>query len=165
MGQSNKNQYILLVGACGTGKTWVMKKLIDKLGASEKYKLGRIAYRSNGRTNILGKYDGSTFEGSDKLSMAAMADFEDYLYYTKSKTTIAEGDRFTNSTFLNKAQPIVIKILGDGKEGREKRGSQQTERQIKSIATRVKNIEAHIHVENSQQALETILKLLEDESN
>lgn len=155
---------ILIIGECGVGKTWVMKKLIDHYEASKNYALGRIKYKSNGEINILGKYTGETFEGSDKLSMSAISDIEDYAAYNARKHSIAEGDRFTNSRFIKTMNPTIIRILGDGKEGRDKRGSKQSERQIKSIRTRVNGIKPNIEVDNSQECLEAIIKIIENEN-
>jgi hypothetical protein len=153
---------VLLIGACGVGKTWVMKQLIKLKGANLTYKIGMIYYHSNSLVNIIGKYDNSTFEGSDRLSMAAVKDIAAFMVRNYDKINIYEGDRFTNSTFITAASPIIVKIQGHGDEGRRLRGSQQTDRHIKSIATRVSNISAHHDVENSDEALFLILKLIED---
>lgn len=153
---------LLIIGTCGTGKTWVMKQLMKHLGISSiySYKTGLYTYLKKGGVMLLGKYDGSTFEGSDRLSMSIMTDnpkmkaeFEDHI-------VIGEGDRFTNSTFINTFKPTILKINGDGVEGRLKRGSSQTERHLKSIATRVNNIEADHEFENSQECLDYITKIL-----
>lgn len=154
---------ILIIGACGSGKTYVMRQLIEHLGAVKRFKIGTVSYASNGKTNILGKYDGTMFEGSDRLSMGVMKDVPDYIAYSKGKTTIAEGDRFTNKKYIELTQSTVIKILDTGDEGRKRRGSKQTERHVKAIATRVKNLEADYDVENSQECLELIKKLLKQE--
>lgn len=153
---------ILLIGACGVGKTWVMKKLIQAEGAIYTYKTGLIYYHSNKRVNIIGKYDNSTFEGSDRLSMAAIKDIGLFLQVNADMINIFEGDRFTNSTFIRAACPNIVKIVGDGAAGRLKRGSNQTERHIKSINTRVANITSNHDVIDSEEALFIIQKLIED---
>lgn len=160
---SKKN--ILITGCCGTGKTWVMKELIKNLNCKKKVKLGTIEYRSNGNVNILGKYTGETFDGSDRLSMAVMKDLEPYLNYNKGKQTIAEGDRFTNKNFIQRTNPFIICIKGNGMEGRIKRGSNQSERHLKAIETRVRNIKADFYAENSKEALYKILSILDHENN
>lgn len=153
---------ILLVGACGAGKTWVMQQLISKLNLNITGKVGMVLFHRNEKYAVLGKYDGSVFQGSDKLSMAVMRDLPDFLDYTKSKklNVICEGDRFMNSTFIETAKPVTIKITSDGSTGRKKRGSSQTERQLKSVATRVSKVKADYEVDNSDQALKKILALL-----
>lgn len=147
---------ILIIGACGVGKTWVMKQLLcidDK-----RFKLGKINFHENDSRIIVGKYDGSVFEGSDRLAMTAITDISRVIAYAKGKKTVWEGDRFMNSTFIEKAKPIVLRIMGDGQEGRRKRGSQQSERQIKAIATRVSKITPHMTFDNSEECLIYLLQ-------
>lgn len=155
---------ILVIGACGSGKTWVMKELIKRFKCIQLGKIGMFLFHRSpdGHTMVLGKYDGSTFEGSDKLSMAVMRDLPRFLDVTKSRKgwIICEGDRFTNSTFIEGAKPIVIKIADDGTVGRKKRKSNQTERQIKSIATRVSKIPYKHLVMSSNDALDLIVDYL-----
>ena len=119
---------ILLTGACGSGKTWVFKNIIDLL-KTKSAKSGLIRFRIDEVKNIaiMGVYDGTTFEGSDRLSMAIMKDINILYLLKKQKniTLLAEGDRFTNSTFIEKLQPIIIKIEDDGEIGRKKRNSTQ----------------------------------------
>lgn len=147
---------ILIIGCCGVGKTWVMKNLLTQ--NDKKYKLGKIYFHENEKMIIIGKYDGSVFQGSDRLSMSAITDIEKIFKYANNKLTIWEGDRFMNKTFLAKGKPFIIKIKGDGAEGRKKRGSEQSARQIKSIQTRVLNIKEDLIVENSMECLNFILK-------
>lgn len=71
---------------------------------------------------------------------------------------IAEGDRFTNSTFINDFKPYVLRIKGNGVEGRLKRGSNQTERHLKSMTTRVNNVEHDLAFENSTECLTWLIK-------
>jgi len=145
----------LIIGECGVGKTWVMRQLLK---GSKGYKLGLNYFNETDRNIIVGKYDGSLFEGSDKLSMAVMKDLDKMLLYIdkSKKISVFEGDRFMNSNFIKKANPFIIKIKGDGKGGRLKRKTNQSERQLKTIKTRVTNIVATKEVENSNQCLELI---------
>ena len=155
-------QKILLIGECGVGKTWVMQELLRTTHLPQEHKLNKFVFTETQCIIIVGKYDGSVFQGSDRLSMAVMSDLQLMLDYSSqvNKTTIYEGDRFTNSKFIAKADPYIVKIAGDGELGRKKRNSKQSERQIKSIKTRVSNIEANIVVENSDRALELIRHLI-----
>jgi GTPase SAR1 family protein len=160
---------ILLIGACGSGKTWVMNELLKNVLDTKKAKVGLNSFRIDEikKVLILGIYDGTTFEGSDKLSMGVMADV-DKLKAIQGKhnlTIIAEGDRFTNATFIKKFNPFIIKISDLGEVGRLKRNSSQSERHIKSILTRVTNIKENILVNNSSDALEIIKKILTYEKN
>lgn len=152
---------ILLIGATGTGKTWVMKELIGL--RPTPFTAGLIKGLESSGTLYLGVYDGSTFEGSDKLSMAVAKDFDllQSLQDSLKFNIVCEGDRFTNSKFIEMFSPIIVKINGDGAEGRRKRGTIQSERHIKSIKTRVDNIKPTYQADNSKQALEIIKKLLD----
>lgn len=146
---------ILIVGECGVGKTWVMNQFIAK---SKGYKLGMFYFNETDKYIVIGKYDKSTFEGSDRLSMAVMKDLDKMINYINKKNKIAlfEGDRFMNKNFIKKANPYIIKIQGDGKGGRLKRGSAQSKRQLKSIKTRVANIKNSIEAINSKDCLKII---------
>ena len=111
---------------------------------------------------LMGIYDGSLFQGTDKLSMAVMSDVDELLEHGKDKIIIAEGDRFTNSKYIEKANPLIVRIIGDGSKGRKLRESSQTDRQIKSIKTRVNNIVLKnnmnvVNAKDSSNALEIIL--------
>lgn len=151
---------ILLIGMCGTGKTWVMEQLIQYYVLSHRKKLGKIYYHTDNRIIVLGKYDGSMFQGTDRLSMSVMTDVDTFIEHSKEKIIIAEGDRFTNGKFIAKANPIIIKITDDGAVGRMKRDSKQTDRHLKSIQTRVSNIQATHEVINSIEALNLIKQLI-----
>ena len=148
----------LIIGQCGVGKTWLMKKLIEQYETTSKGKLGKVNFNLNETKNIyiLGNYDGTMYEGSDKLSMAVASDFQllyHYMLTIENPIVICEGDRFTNKTFLQTFKPTIIKIKGDGETGRLIRNSSQSERQLKSIATRISNIKEHIAFEDSNETL------------
>ena len=157
---------ILLVGMCGVGKTWVMKSLIASRDSWAARKIGKVLFLETDDLIIVGKYDNTTFEGSDRLSMSVMTDVPKMLKYIEqqNKMAVFEGDRFTNSKFIALADPCIVKILGDGAQGREARGSQQSERHLKSIATRVGNIQEHKAVKNSTEALELVKSLINEKS-
>lgn len=150
---------ILLIGGCGSGKTYVMKQLLNNLETKiAKIGLFRFCIDESKNIAILGVYDGTTFEGSDKLSMAIMKDAQIMrkLQTSKNITIICEGDRFTNSTFIKTFEPIIIKINDKGEKGRKIRNSTQSDRHIKAIQTRVDNIKEHYLVNNSTEALELV---------
>ena len=156
---------ILICGPCGAGKTWVMKEFLSGL-TTRKFKLGRFLFHESENIIVVGKYEGSTFEGSDRLSMAVMGDIKAMLDYIKKvkKTALFEGDRFTNSKFIEKADPAIIKITDDGAKGRKLRGSNQTERHLKSISTRVRNINAHKEFPDSESCLNYLKEIIVDYS-
>lgn len=148
---------ILIIGACGVGKTYVMQHIIKTYKANTPAKVGQLNYTTNGTVNVTGVYDGSTFQGSDRLSMSVMTSVDEYLQQATG-VTFYEGDRFTNQKFIAKANPFIIRIQGNGEQGRKLRGSSQTDRQIKSIQTRVSNITPHVEVPNST----TLIHFIDD---
>lgn len=161
------NNIILIIGTCGTGKTWVMKQLIDYFDISHvyHYKTGLYTYLKKGGIIIVGKYENTIFDGSDRLSMSIMKDNNLVKsIFENSSFVFLEGDRFTNSTFIEQFKPFIIKIEGDGKEGRALRGSNQTERHIKSITTRVNNITPHISVNSSKECFEYLINKINAET-
>ena len=75
----NTNKCILLIGACGSGKTWVMTKLLSEYNTKKtSYQLFKFHVDVEKKIAILGLYDGKTFQGSDRLSMAIMKNAEEF---------------------------------------------------------------------------------------
>lgn len=134
--------------------------MIEATASNLPIQNGLYHWVTNGTVAVLGKYDGSVFEGGDRLSMGIMADNAKALEALAGKLVIAEGDRFTNSTFIKDFDPVIIRINGDGAVGRGLRGSSQTERHLKSIATRVANIEPDAEVNNSAECLALLLEVI-----
>ena len=153
---------VLIIGGCGSGKTWVMKQIIKSKKLNQKAKVGMVKFLTDGQLAVLGSYDGTMFEGSDRLSMAVMSDCEKFERVRQAKDlfVVCEGDRFTNQRFIATCKPYIIRIMDDGAKGRRLRKSNQSERQIQSIKTRVMNIDAHKEVEDSQQALDFLERIL-----
>ena len=153
---------ILITGNCGSGKTWVVKEIIKEFNITTKAKYEKIRFVVKENIAILGVYDGDTFEGSDKLSMAVAQDIEGLRKIQEKHNfiIICEGDRFSNYKFIKIFNPTIIRITNNGTEGRMKRGSKQTEQHLKRIQTRVENINCHYKEETSEQCLELIKKLI-----
>ena len=154
---------ILIIGNCGVGKTYVMQSLIKKFKCDQTKKTDLLHYNTNGWLNITGKYGGGEFQGSDKLSMSVMLSLKEYLNKVKG-VSIYEGDRFTNSNFIKQAKPYIIKINGNGSKGRLIRGSTQTTRQIKSIETRVNNVDYNFSFEDSSFVIKYFCDLFNSQS-
>lgn len=144
----------LVTGACGSGKTWIMKGLIEMFDVRTEAQSGLYRYLENENIIIIGKYNDEIFAGSDKLSMSVMADNAKFKEIIKDKIVICEGDRFTNNTFIKEFNPVILRLLDNGESGRDKRGSSQTERHIKSMQTRVNNIKPHFVFTDSTQCLD-----------
>jgi GTPase SAR1 family protein len=157
---------VLLVGACGSGKTWVMNQLITEYNLNLKAKTKLIHFRTNKKICVLGNYDRSVFEGGDKLSMAVSLDFDNFKKITDRENfiVICEGDRFTNKKFIKIFTPFIIKIQDEGEAGRKARGSNQSKRHISSIQTRVNNIKENKLVKNSDEALSLIKQIINEKS-
>ena len=151
---------LLVVGNCGSGKTWVMQQLLKR--SYKTVKVGLIWLSITEDYIIPGIYTNETFTGTDKLSMAVSKDFEllhDYLS-TKQQPVIVEGQRFMNKRFINLFSPTIIKITDDGSFGRKLRNSNQTERHLKSITTAVNNVKSDYDVANSTECYTLIKTLL-----
>tara|TARA_R110000765_G_scaffold137516_1_gene237076 strand:+ start:990 stop:1424 length:435 start_codon:yes stop_codon:yes gene_type:complete len=139
-----------------------MRQVIKHFKLDKKAKAGLIRFQTDGKLSVLGKYDGGLFEGSDRLSMAVMKDcamFEK-VRAKNEMIVVCEGDRFTNKTFIETCKPYIIKLLDDGSAGRIARKSNQSERHIKSIRTRVSNIKADKAVKDSSEAFEVIREMI-----
>ena len=149
---------VLIVGCCGTGKTWVMKQIIRAQKLTATGRVGLFRFRTDGKILALGVYDGSVFDGGDKLSMAVMKDCAKFEKVREKRGMffICEGDRFTNKTFIDTCDPYIVKIRGDGSWGRINRNSKQSERHLAAIKTRVDNVDANVIVRNSQEAFDLI---------
>lgn len=137
-----------------------MKQLITPDHCRARF--GLIRFLRGKQTAIAGLYDGSMYEGSDRLSMAVAKHFKQYADHieTLGLTGLMEGDRFMNKTAISAFDPYVIRIADNGERGRLRRGSNQSPAHIKRIATRVAKFEAHAEVADSNEALEHILTIL-----
>jgi hypothetical protein len=158
---------VLLIGVQGTGKTWVMKSIIERFKCERRQKIRSLYFHISDLGErqkeivVAGIYNNTTFEGTDRLSLGVMQDYPAFLAYTQPYFVLLEGDRFTNFTVLDKhKRPYVIKIDNDGAEGRAKRGTKQSETALKRIKTRIDNITPDISVKDSTEALELITKLI-----
>ena len=156
---------VLIIGNCGVGKTHVMLNLLEGK-ESKVYKLGLLRWHETDTHLVIGKYNGSMYQGSDALSMAVMRDVPKFLNYlgrmAVKKVVVWEGDRFSNSKFIDMVSPEIFYIFGDGVQGREKRGSTQSERHLKAINTRVNNLSEKYDYTgffDSNECLITLLKL------
>lgn len=95
---------------------------------------------------MLGVFDGSTFEGTDKLSMAVINDAIRYikgLQQDKAKTVVfVEGDRLFNYRFLSETRALLMIIDADEQvlKARHKgRGDTQTEAFLRSRRSKLEN--------------------------
>ena len=103
-------------GEPAVGKTSIFKRLREHFaGVSREFKFGLVrGLADEGMTTIIaGVYDGSTWEGCDKLSMAVQPDFEKMLVKLRDKacTVYFEGDRLFNPSLCTRfpVRGVVIK--------------------------------------------------------
>ena len=157
---------VLIIGDCGSGKTWVMKELIKLFGVTKPMNHKTLHFVTNDKINILGKYEEDhLFAGSDRLSMSVITDVAGYYENHPVDVTIAEGDRFTNQRFINESKPTIIRINDNGNKGRELRKSEQTSRHIQAIRTRVNNIPPSLIVPTSKECLEVIINIINEDTS
>lgn len=94
---------VAVFGYPAAGKTSIFKEIL-KVGTTFKYKLLRGRYDKERSIYWLGVFDGNTFEGTDRLSMAVQPDAVDFLKHLKEErpesTVVFEGDRLCTETFL-----------------------------------------------------------------
>lgn len=99
---------IAILGYPGAGKSWAVYEFLKWMGVpvpnSITDKIGLVEYHDLGPVVVIGKYDGSKFQGTDRLSMAVAPDFTKFYQKMKDrKLIIAEGDRINNMTFFKAA--------------------------------------------------------------
>lgn len=148
------NRVIAIGGVPGTGKTTLMKKIIEFADDWEVVKpidLLDSIYSKTLDTYILGKYqpyyDGEGYaQGTDRLSMAVQPKAQEFVKTTTSNI-IFEGDRLFNQSFLefcHEQKPTHINVLTVSKDTLESRykdrGSEQSEKFLQGRETKYANI-------------------------
>lgn len=111
-----KAKVIFVAGVPASGKTTIFRKLREALfdGATE-FMYGKVRGIERGAYQMLGVFDGSTFEGTDRLSMTVIDDAIAYIQALEAeskerKVIFVEGDRLFNYRFLQEARASVILI-------------------------------------------------------
>lgn len=140
---------IYIAGVPASGKSSLIKLVRDNLFADFKefkHGLCRGIESADGKYKMLGVFDGSTFEGTDKLSMAVINDAIRYikgLQQGKAKTVVfVEGDRLFNHRFLSETHALLLIIDADEmvlKSRHEGRGDRQTETFLRSRRSKIEN--------------------------
>ena len=146
---------IYLAGVPACGKTTMFKRIRMELfeGVAKEFKHGlcRGIESNNGAFSMLGVFDGSTFEGTDRLSMAVINDAMDYVSKLRDDTAkhvvFVEGDRLFNHRFVSGtgAELIIMDANEEVLNARHRmRGNTQNERFLRSRRSKVENfIKAH----------------------
>lgn len=131
-------------GEPATGKTTLMREF-KNLHTTTPFKYGQVRGEYNKDLNLyfIGVFDGSTFEGTDRLSMSVQPDFIKFLNWCEG-VVIYEGDRLFNQSLFTLGFPFVKVVLKGDKDlldiRHKTRGDSQTETFLKSKRTKINNI-------------------------
>ncbi len=138
---------IYLAGVPASGKSTLFKIIREHLfGEAKEFKYGKCKGIENGAFKMLGVFDGTTFEGTDKLSMTVIDDAIEFVKQqmdSEQKSVVfVEGDRLFNIRFLKETKALLLLIDANErvlKERHIKRGDSQTETFLKSRRSKVEN--------------------------
>lgn len=141
---------IAIGGEPGSGKTSLMRKIINKFELNPKYdQFKLVPYLHKSRYYVLGKYEeGEVFSGTDRMSMAVQPEAIKFLASVhKDSIILFEGDRLFNTSFLEHCvenYDTNIIYLSTDKEVRiqryKERGSNQNETWLQGRETKIANI-------------------------
>jgi uridine kinase len=141
---------IAIGGEPGSGKSTLMKKLIEVFEVEPKYnEVKLVPYLQKGNVYVLGKYEeGEVFSGTDRMSMAVQPEAIKFLSTLPSDAVVLyEGDRLFTSSFLEHCLDMYdlnIIYLQTKKEVRQERykdrGSDQNETWLQGRETKIANI-------------------------
>lgn len=141
---------IAIGGMPGSGKSTLMKKIIEALSPTEKYNSYKLVpYLQKNNIYILGKYEeGEVFSGTDRMSMAVQPEAIKFLdSLEKDSIILFEGDRLFTSSFLEhcidkyELDIVYLKVDNVVREERYKqRGSDQNKTWIQGRETKINNI-------------------------
>jgi len=102
----------IIAGMPCTGKTYLMNTIRSKLNNVEVLKDGLVNYEMYRKEDIiiLGKYDGSKFEGTDRLSLSVQPEAIQFVIKHRNSKILIEGDRLFTQSFITKLSEKKIKI-------------------------------------------------------
>lgn len=169
---------IFVAGVPATGKTTLFKRIRERLFKQcNEFKEGKVRGIENGQYKMLGVFDGSTFEGTDRLSMTVIGDAIEYVKRLGQepgrKVVFVEGDRLFNFRFLQETRASLI-LLDAAPEvlaqRHKERGDNQTETFLRSRRTKVENFATKYRVgraynntpEDAERIFNYIIKLATD---
>jgi shikimate kinase len=139
---------IYIIGMPGTGKTTLMKSLMNRIGSDWKAErvIDLLDTEKCGNVRVLGKYDGEgTFAGTDRLSMAVAPKAIEWIKTKPDEIIIGEGDRLNSKQFFEAAgddlEIIHLTVADTTREQRYKaRGSEQSDKFIQTTRSKCKNV-------------------------
>lgn len=141
-------QTIYLAGVPASGKTTIFRKVRERLFADAvSFKNGLCVGIEKGPMKMIGVFDGTTFEGTDRLSMSVIDDVLNYIRGLEAQgercVIFIEGDRLLNERFLKSSGAAVLVIDASEKEltlRHALRGDSQSETFLKGRRTKIENI-------------------------
>jgi uridine kinase len=143
-------EVIAIGGEPGSGKTTLMKQIINHYGVEPKYDAFKLVpYLQKENIYVLGKYEeGEVFSGTDRMSMAVQPEAVKFLASVPSDAIVLfEGDRLFTASFLEHCldkYDLKIVYLSTTKQIREERykerGSNQNETWLQGRETKISNI-------------------------
>lgn len=170
-----KETIIAIGGVPASGKTTLVRKLMQELGSWQPYEHRLVKGHYNLEKNIyvIGIYNNDLFSGTDKLSMAVQPVFLDWVPTTNGATIIFEGDRLFNQSLFNKyrktkiyvveAMPVVIE------QRRKDRATEQSAKFLKAKRTKILKIkynnEYELLTNNTDIDLEDNIQIIMDYIN
>ena len=171
---------IYIAGVPASGKSTLFKQVRQRLfeGATD-FKEGKVRglESTDGHYKMLGVFDGSTFEGTDKLSMTVIDDAIAYIKglseHPEKYVVFVEGDRLFNYRFLAETKATLLLLDANErilKSRHIERGDTQTDTFLKSRRSKVENFAKKYNVkriwnnttEDQQRILSFILKTASD---
>ena len=167
-----------VAGVPASGKSTMMRSVRERLfdGSAEfRHGLCRGITSKDGHYHMLGVFDGSLFEGTDRLSMAVIGDALSYISSLRAEgerhVVFVEGDRLFNYRFLKESQAVLLLIDANERVLAQRhidRGDEQTERFLRSRRSKVENFIAKYHVQrlwnNTTEDMTRILDYLTKEA-
>lgn len=166
-----KAKVIYIAGVPASGKSTLFKLIRKSLfDGSKEFKHGKCKGIESccGKYKMIGVFDGSTFEGTDKLSMTVIGDAIDYIKGLDEKSVVfVEGDRLFKYRFLSETRATLLLIDANErvlKQRHIERGDNQTETFLKSRRSKVENFIAKYKAQriwnNTTQDQERILNYI-----
>lgn len=135
---------IAIGGEPATGKTTLVREFKSNYPTAP-FKFGQVRGEYNKESNLyfIGVFDGSIFEGTDKLSMSVQPDFIKFLNWCEG-VVIYEGDRLFNQSLFTLEYPFIKVVLTAEEDTLRRRhnlrGDSQTDTFLKSKRTKINNI-------------------------
>lgn len=115
------DKIIAIGGEPGTGKTELMRQMMRDFTLTPfNYGNLRGMYDEYKKVYFIGVYDGSIFDGTERLSIKANADFVKFLNYADG-IVVFEGDRLFTHKTLSLDYPFIKVVLTASNDVKETR--------------------------------------------